>query len=251
MFLRKPLGAALVAAGLFTLPALAVEETLQKQESIDKSAALSQARIDSLADQTADDLQAFRTASQRLESLTIFNQQMAKLIASQQTEINSIQRQTAEIDNIETGALPLMLKMTDTLADLVKVDVPFLKEERQERIDNLKALIDRADVTAGEKYRRIMEAYLVEVEYGRTIEAYRGELVIDSEARTVDFLRIGRVGLYYQTLDGSETGHWNPQQKAWHMLGSHYRVAVRDGLRIARKQTPPELLTLPVSAPAK
>lgn len=251
MVLRKPLAAALVAVSL-SLPAFAVEDSLQKQESIAQSAALSQQRIDALADQTADDLQAYRTASQRLESLTIYNQQMVKLLASQQGEITSIQRQTSEIDNIETGALPLMLKMTETLTALVKADVPFLKDERHERIANLQSLIDRADVTAGEKYRRIMEAYLVEVEYGRTIEAYRGELVASGgDARTVDFLRMGRVGLYYQTLDGNETGNWNAQQGVWQKLDSSYRVSVRDGLRMARKQMPPELLKLPINAPAK
>lgn len=250
MVLRNPLAAALVAVSL-SLPAFAVEDSLQKQESIAQSAALSQQRIDALADQTADDLQAYRTASQRLESLTIYNQQMVKLLASQQGEISSIQRQTNEIDNIETGALPLMLKMTETLTELVKADVPFLKDERHERIANLQALIDRADVTAGEKYRRIMEAYLVELEYGRTIEAYRGELVVGSDARSVDFLRIGRVGLYYQTLDGNETGNWNAQQGVWQKLDSSYRVSVRDGLRMARKQMPPELLKLPINAPAK
>jgi len=251
MVFSKPLGAAIMAATLFSLPAAALENTLEKQESIDKSAAASQTRIDKLADQTGNDLQAYRTASQRLESLTIYNQQMEKLIASQQSEVASIKKQTADIDNIETGALPLMLKMTETLEELLKADVPFLKDERQKRLENLRELIDRADVTAGEKYRRIMEAYLVEVDYGRTIEAYRGELVVSNDARTVDFLRIGRVGLYYQTLDGNESGRWNNSRGAWEMLDSAYRTSVRDGLRIARKQTPPELLTLPVNAPAQ
>lgn len=251
MVFRKTLGAALMAATFFSLPVMALEDSLQQQESIDKSAAASQKRIDTLADQATDDLQSYRIASQRLESLTIYNQQMEKLIASQKNEIASIQKQTAEIDNIETGALPLMLKMTETLEQLLAADVPFLKEERQDRVANLRSLIDRADVTAGEKYRRIMEAYLVEVEYGRTIEAYRGELVVSNEARTVDFLRIGRVGLYYQTLDGNESGRWNNSRGAWELLDSGYRTSVRDGLRIARKQTPPELLTLPVNAPAQ
>lgn len=251
MVLRKPLGAAVIAVTLLAHPAFAVEESLQQQETIAKNAAVSQQRIDKLADQTADALQRYRTASQRLESLTIYNQQMEKLIASQKNEISSIQRQTAEIDIIETGALPLMLKMTKTLTDLVAADVPFLKEERTDRIASLQALIDRADVTAGEKYRRIMEAYLVEVEYGRTIEAYRGELLVKDAPRSVDFLRVGRVGLYYQTLDGNESGYWNSKRGAWEMLDSGYRTAVRDGLRIARKQTPPELLTLPVNAPAQ
>ncbi|GGA72937.1 DUF3450 domain-containing protein [Neiella marina] len=247
---RKPLSLALLSSMTLAFSATAIDNSLEKQEAIDKSAAASQTRIDSMVDQTASDLQSYRIASQRLESLTIYNQQMAKLIDSQQQEIGSISGQIAEIDNIETGALPLMLKMTETLGQLLEADVPFLTDERQERLENLRALIDRADVTAGEKYRRIMEAYQVEMEYGRTIEAYRGVLVKSGEPKTVDFLRLGRVGLYYQTLDGNESGRWNSALETWELLDSSYRTSVRDGLRMARKQTPPELLTLPVNSPA-
>ena len=75
--------------------------------------------------------------------------------------------------------------------------------------------------------------------------------MVNDAARSVDFLRVGCVGLYYQTLDGSESGFWNGKRGSWEMLDASYRTAVRDGLRIARKQTPPELLTLPVNVPAK
>ena len=180
---------------------------LAEQANSDSAARASQERINTLAAAEARDLQRFRTASQRLESLEIYNVQLQKLIDSQAREIESIVRQTEEIENIETGALPLMIKMTSTLKEIVELDTPFLTLEREQRVANLAALIDRADVTAGEKFRRIMEAYLVEVDYGRTIEAYRSELAMNGDVRTVDFLRIGRVGLYYQTLDGEESGH--------------------------------------------
>lgn len=239
--LSAPLAAATHAAAL--------EESLQTQARSDDAAAESQDRIDKLDDQAADDLRAYRAAQQRAESLEIYNGQLQRLIDSQQREIDSILEQTEEIETIETGLLPLLIEMTDTLGDLVEADVPFLEGEREDRIANLHTLIDRADVTAGEKYRRIMEAYKIEVDYSRTIEAYRGELQTDGEVRTVDFLRVGRVGLYYQTLDGSESGRWHPGRDAWETLGDRYRRTIEQGLRIARKQAPPELLTLPVTAP--
>lgn len=232
------------------LPAtvLALEDAIAEQQASDAAAAATQERIDTLADATSRALQAYRIALQRAESLEIYNAQLSRLIDSQQDEIASITRQTNEIETIETGALPLMIEMTDTLGELVETDVPFLVAERTERIDNLRTLIDRADVTAGEKFRRIMEAYLIEVDYGRTIEAYRGELQTGGDVRTVDFLRIGRVGLYYQTLDGAESGRWNVDRGSWEVVGDAYRRQIQVGLRIARKQAPPELLTLPINA---
>ncbi len=227
----------------------ALTPALSEQANSDVAALASQEKINSFAEAESRDLQRFRTASQRLESLEIYNLQLQKLIDSQVQEIESIVRQTEEIENIETGALPLMIKMTSTLGEIVDLDVPFLTAEREQRVASLSALIDRADVTAGEKFRRIMEAYLVEVDYGRTIEAYRGELAMSGEARTVDFLRIGRVGLYYQTLDGEESGHWSERRGEFERLDDSARRPIMLGLRVARKQAPPELLSLPINVP--
>ena len=229
-------------------PVLAIDDALKAQQASDSSAVVSQTKIDGLAEKTAGSLQAYRVALQRAESLEIYNKQLARLIESQNSEIESIARQTGDIENIETGALPLMIEMTDTLDKLLEADVPFLLTERQTRINNLRTLIDRADVTSGEKFRRVMEAYLIEVEYGRTIEAYKGELKSGNEVLTVDFLRVGRVGLYYQSLDGSVSGRWNPTRKDWEQVDSDYRSRIQLGIRIARKQMPPEMLTLPVDA---
>ncbi len=94
-----------------------------------------------------------------------------------------------------------------------------------------------------------MEAYQIENEYGRTIEAYRATLDLDGKETTVDFLRFGRIALVYQSLDENQTGVWNQQTRSWDELDSSYRSAIRAGLRIARKQSAPDLVTLPLPAP--
>jgi hypothetical protein len=113
-------------------------------------------------------------------------------------------------------------------------------------LTKLKEMVLRADVTNAEKFRRIIEAYQIENEYGNTIEAYRADLTLQGEASSVDFLRLGRVALYYQHFDGSETGYWDKEQEQWQILSQDYRIAIRNGLRIARKETAPDLLTLPI-----
>ena len=246
----KPLTRVLLIAGLACPGALmAQEEVIETQVETEQAAAASQQVINSLDDAAGSALQAYRVAVQRGESLDIYNKQLQRLIDSQEAEIASIQRQTDEIETIETGSLPFLIEMTETLVDIVEADVPFLISERNDRIESLRELIDRADVTVGEKYRRIMEAYMIEADFGRTIEAYRGELEKDGTVRAVDFLRIGRVGLYYQTLDGGETGRWSPLTRQFVILEETYRRPVRDGLRVARKQSPPEMLRLPINAP--
>jgi hypothetical protein len=154
-----------------------------------------------------------------------------------------------DLELTQREIVPLMLRMLSWLEEFVDIDSPFLPEERRLRIAQLEALMDRADVSVGEKYRRVLEAYQIEMEYSRTIEASRGELAGGEQSRTVDLLRIGRVGLYYLTLDRSEAGFWNPATGQWETLPERYHRPIRNGLRIARKQAAPDLLRLPVSAP--
>ena len=88
----------------------------------------------------------------------------------------------------------------------VDLDVPFLLEERKERVAKLNELMERDDVTVAEKFRKVTEAYQIEMDYGSTIEPYKDTVNIDGGTREVDFLRVGRVSLIYQSQDGQVSG---------------------------------------------
>jgi DNA repair exonuclease SbcCD ATPase subunit len=233
-------------------PPLAGAQTLQKALDVrthaNETSAASQDRINQVADQTDDLLRQYREELQQIEALRVYNAQLEKLLASQEEEAGSLREQIENVTVIGREVTPLMLRMVDSLEEFVALDVPFLLEERRERVAKLKALMDRADVTNAEKYRRILEAYQIENDFGRTIEAYRGSLEAAGATRTVDYLRVGRVALLYQTLDGNEIGTWNEAGGNWQTLDGNYRAAIRQGLRIARKQAAPDLLRLPVPA---
>ena len=138
--------------------------------------------------------------------------------------------------------------MLDTLEQFVDLDVPFLLEERKQRVAMLEAMMPRADVTLSEKYRRILEAYQIELDYGRTLEAYEADLGEGEGARTVRFLRVGRVALLYQTMDGEETGYWDAESRSW-LVDDDYRHAFQEGVTVAKKLRAPEMLRVPLPAP--
>jgi hypothetical protein len=96
-----------------------------------------------------------------------------------------------------------------------------------------------------------MEAYQIENEYGRTIEAYRSTLARDGKEVTVNFLRVGRIALLYQTLNEAQAGAWNQESRSWEPLDESFRSAIRQGLRIARKQSAPDLIRLPLPEPKR
>jgi len=220
-----------------------LQNAIDSQVKTEQSAKKSQQKIDTLSDQTDQMLTEYRNILRQTESLQIYNAQLEKLVSSQQDELVSIDDQLLNIETTQREIVPLMLKMIDVVSQFVALDIPFLPEERQNRITALQDLMERADVSLAEKYRRILEAYQVETEYGRTIEAYQGELELNGTTRTVDFLRIGRVSLYYLTLDDQEAGVWD---QGWQRIDDRYRQAIDKGLKVAKKQLPPDLLVLPV-----
>jgi vacuolar-type H+-ATPase subunit I/STV1 len=225
-----------------------VEQAINTQQNIEVTSQQSQKKIDALDDETNELLVEYRNILNQTESLKAYNAQLDTLIDSQQQELSSIDQQLANIAATQRDILPLMTKMIETLSVFIELDFPFLMDERQTRVASLQELMKRADISLSEKYRRILEAYQVETEYGRTIEAYQAELVEGEGVRTVDFLRIGRIGLYYLSLDGAEAGMWDSVNKQWQILPSDQNQAISQGLKVALKQLPPDLLVLPVQA---
>ena len=214
------------------------------------AASESQKRIDAISDETDDLLAKYRTTWKQIESIDAYNRQMRDLITAQERELASLDDQLDRVQSVSRSVTPLMIRMIDAIEQFVQLDVPFLIDERKERIAGLRTLMGRADVTTAEKFRQIMEAYQVENEYGRTIEAYRSTIDIEGRETTVDFLRYGRIALVYQSLDEQQAGAWSQSERKFVPLDSSYRSALRNGLRIARKQAAPDLIRLPLPAPA-
>jgi len=231
----------------------ALEDVIDVRQGGNQAAEASQKRIDDISDQTEDLLSQYRTTWKQIQAIDVYNAQMRDLIQAQQAELASLGAQLERVDLVGRSVTPLMIRMIDAIEQFVKLDVPFLLEERTQRIAELRKLMGRADVTTPEKFRQIMEAYQIENEYGRTIEAYRATLDIDGKETTVDFLRFGRIALVYQSLDETQRGMWKvgdgSEPGGWLALDSSYRSAIRQGLRIARKQAAPDLVMLPLPAP--
>jgi hypothetical protein len=233
---------------MFAGPAGAqIAEALTEQIQVDRAAAQSQNNINEVRDRTADASGRAQQATADAESLERFNRQLDEQVKMQNEELASIGQQLIDIDTTNREVQPLMQQMVDTLDTFIKLDVPFNLDERTARVKNLQSLMDRADVTISEKYRLILEAYQIELDYGRTFDSYEGPLGTGPDARTVEFARLGRVSLMYRTLDGSETGYWDAEKKDW-VADPGYREAVEHAIEIAKGGTP-DLMTVPVPPP--
>ncbi len=238
--------ALLMAIG--TASGQSLDSSVQVEEKINSDSAKSQTRVSGLARQTQDLLTEYRGVVRETESLKIYNDNLQRVVDDQRTEVESINRQLAGLEATNRGVVPLMLEMIAALEQIVEADVPFRIEERRARVVRLQDMMDQAEVTASEKYRRVMEAYQSELEFGRTTEAYSDTL--PTTGQTVDFLRVGRTLLVYQTSDNSVTGWFNPRTRVFEQLDDdRFRLEVKEGLAIARNEKAPNLVMLPVPGP--
>ncbi|WP_419810544.1 DUF3450 domain-containing protein [Bacterioplanoides sp.] len=241
---------ALYLTALFTslmaLSPMSIADALSDSEATiaasDTSGSRSQKKVERLDDQSQRLLNEYRQIKAEADQLRLYNEQMTRIVDSQEQELASLDRQISEIERTEQGVLPLMLRMLDNLEGFVELDTPFLPNEREARVALLKDMMSRADVTISEKFRRVLEAYQVEVDYGRNIEAYRGQL--DNVA--YDFLRIGRVALYRLSNDGTQAWIWDRNTRDWNVLDAAYLQDLRKALKVAQQTAAPELLTLPM-----
>ncbi len=252
---RRNVGVAL-ATSLAALAAVAqpeqdIGEVFAAQARTTEAAQQTQERVDALADEARALTGEYRLKLQTLDQTRRYNANLQRTVADQQREMASLTRQIEDFGSLERGIVPFLLDSVDALAEFVRLDVPFLLQERRDRVQRLRALMDRADVSVAEKYRRVMDAYQVEAEFGRTIEAWNGTLDTGDGPRRVEFLRIGRVVLAYLAPDRRTAGYYDTTAREWRALPGRYLSAVRQGLRIARKQAAPQILTLPVAAPAQ
>ncbi|MDM7859829.1 DUF3450 domain-containing protein [Alteromonas sp. ASW11-36] len=182
-----------------------------------------------------------------VDGLNMYNAMLQRQLNDQQTEIDKLDFSISNATQIERQIMPLLVRMVDALENFVRLDFPFLTQEREERIHGLRILLEKSEFSTSEKCRRVFEAYQIENEYGYTIESYKGRVQLEEQQFAVDFLRIGRIALLYRDLAGEKVGMWDPVAKQWLALTERQFLRhVTKGLKIAREEISPELITIPL-----
>jgi hypothetical protein len=228
--------------------AQSVEQVLRTGSAIHQRAAVSQVKIDKVFDQTQNLLNDYRQVVSDTDALRAYNDYVAALVTDQQSKLSAVAADIEGIDKTRQGLVPLMLKMIDSIDDFVALDLPFEREERADRIGYLREMMVDSNVTTAEKYRKVLEAYQIEMDAGRFSAVTQGKQLIDGIELTVNTLQVGRIALVAQTLDVKKTWVWNVKDKAWQALDDSWRRPIRDAIAIVRKDKSPALILLPVAA---
>ena len=222
-----------------------IEEILSENENNFSLSEKSQSQVNDLSTEKDSLLAEWKVVVKQVEGLKIYNEQKRRQIKAQEERMVTLAEQTRQVVVIQRQIPPLMERMADSLEQFVSLDAPFSLDERVKRINQVRATLSDPKVTASEQVRQVLEAYNIEREYGRTIETYEDAIIIDGEEKVVNILRIGRLALMYQLKDQSQAGIWDSEQNDWVEV-SGYRLPVRDGIRMANKTAPLDLLAVPV-----
>ena len=209
----------------------------------------SQERINERVQGTRTITDQYRAINKEIDGLKVYNRLMAAQVQGQEATLEDIKISMDQVDVINRQIFPLMERMIDGLEQSVSLDIPFLLEERINRVDVLKETLARSDVSVAEKFRKVMEAYQIELDYGSSAEFYKQSLNLgeDYGVRDYNMLRIGRIGLYFQSDNSDITGMWDANVGDW-VIDDDHRNEIRKGLRMARQLIAPELMLIPLPA---
>ena len=220
-----------------------MEQVLEVGRDNTELSAQSQTKIDATESETDKLVNEFKVVSKQVEGLKLYNAQKRIQIQAQLDLMDKLDEQLVQVVVMQRQIPPLAQKMLDTLETLITLDTPFRQEERRARVDLVRSSLAKPKVTASEQVRQVLEAYNIEAEYGRKIDTYEDTL---ADGTVVNILVIGRVGMFYQTKDEQSSGRWNNETGSWDDLPGSYRKPIRNGIRMAKKLAPTDMLMMPV-----
>ncbi|MCL9781270.1 DUF3450 domain-containing protein [Vibrio sp. S4M6] len=218
------------------------------QNQTNTQSAKSQVKVDASADESIKLRAEIEQLKQQVKNLTIYRDHMAAMIKSQDQEMSSIQSQIGEINKTRQGVVPLMYQMIDGLKQIVATSEPIQLQQREARVAKLQALMSQADVSDAEKYRQIIEAYQIELDYGNKLQQYQSQITLKSGQKVeAQVLHLGRISMIARNPDHSQYWIWDDSTKSWTQADSSLDSNLNQAYQVATKQSTPSLLTLPVS----
>lgn len=239
----------IVLAGLVaTVPATA-QDREELPGEVDKTITIeqeTQVLRDDWATDRAELEQRYRVAKANVEWLherIAVEQQRADALDAR---VRELQRRLDESGRLQAVIQDSMVAVLQRLDRVVEVDLPFLADERSTRLRFLRAELAKPEVDPAEKLRRLLEALLIEAQYGETVEVTQERITIDGRETFVDMMRLGRLAVFWRTPDGRHIGTWDPVTENHVVLPDRHARTLQRAMEMATRMRPVQLLSLPL-----
>jgi len=179
-----------------------------------------------------------------LDASHIEVQHTKDVVDRQVAYISRMQNRILEMEKIRQNMVPYLEEVLNEMERCIERDLPFLMQERTERVTALRKLIYDPELTIGEKMRRVFEGLRVEMDYGRSVETTKEEIEYKGQKIMVRVLRLGRTALLMQTLDEEDVAIY--QNGTWLPLQGKYNAEIKKAIEITERRRPIEFVNLPV-----
>jgi len=214
-----------------------------------RAAAASQNRIDKIAESTEKIVAKYQQESKGVQSLKVYNDRLRRTVEAQSEVVKKLEQSIENASLIERQIVPLMIRMIGSLEEFIESDLPFKLEERKDRLERIRGYLTNANISAAERFRKVLEAYSIENNYGSTVDVFPEVLTVDGVGKAVNILQLGRSIIYYQTLNEDESGYFDVAEDSWVVLDSSHNQGISRAIKVAQKKVSPELMLLPIPAP--
>jgi hypothetical protein len=225
-----------------------VGDAIDASLAAQRAARESQQRVDRLDAETRALHEKRRAAELRAQQLADYAGQLEQEAAVAEQRRAQVDAELKRVSALGGELLPLTRRMLAALEAQVARDPPFLQDVRRKRIADITALLGDPGHSAAEKFRRVLEAWRSEAEYGNTLGAEDAATDCGGAPGASTRVHIGRVG-FYCVADGGQAARWDAASAAWAPLAEDEAMEIARAAAMARGKAPAELLVLPVARP--
>ncbi|MFO7802476.1 MAG: DUF3450 domain-containing protein [Desulfovermiculus sp.] len=181
--------------------------------------------------------------------LELQNEQHEAYIRQTHEAIERLEEQKDVARSLRMELEPYLVQVSERLQQEVENDLPFLPQEREDRVEFIEQSLTEYGLELSERLRRVLEALTVEAKYGTSVQVTDREVEVQETPTMVQTVRIGRVGLFYVTPDGNSAGMWDAQDKTWKPLAREAAAELHKAVDIIQGRRAAELVRLPVGTP--
>ncbi len=164
-------------------------------------------------------------------------------------EIALLNTKKLEARKVREGLEPYLEKeVLVRLERFIATDLPFYEAIRAQGVNDIKNTMSDPHSTLAEKLRQVLSVLEIEANYGKDVGTSDVTLTIDGKETEVTLLRIGRVAMFYTSLDGKKIGMWNDQERRWEPLPKNHERDISRAMQMARRERTIGLINIPVGA---
>jgi len=226
--------------------AATAEQIQQQNQHTLQQERITQKHVVEWSQQREDLVNALLDQTTQLEWNRFQNKKFKQYVGHKKKNIVELQRQKQQMNLLRQELEPFLDHRLSELHQSVKDDLPFLPQERQQRLAFLDQSLTDPDLSLSEKLRRVLEALQIEADYGNSVEVTEETLPLATGDTMVQVLRLGRIGLFYLSYDGHHGAQWQPQQQQWLALEDNYLTTLQSTIDIIKQKRSAELVDLPL-----